>query len=108
MKNPWDIIPGTRSGDLYSNPTCPFNDEYIRRCEVNFGMSPEGARQHYETMQRVPLGYLFHGKIRPMDLPDYGKITGCKILEGEVYDLDGAPLPGYVLLVKPYESGARG
>lgn len=89
---------------LYKAPSGPFDAQYVRRCETNFGYSPEGARAHYETMKGVPPGYLYHRKTPRKYAGDYADL-GCLVVEGVVVkDGFGRDLPAHedwVLIVIP-------
>lgn len=93
---------------LYKAPTKPFDLEYARWCENNFGMGYRGAQTHYELMKLVPEGYKYHRKLPRAEAPSYlDVIPGALVIDGGVCTtLDGQPHPteeDWVLLVKPIQ-----
>lgn len=83
--------------DLYTKPEGPFNMNYARACEINFGMTFQAARMHHELMQNVPDGFSYHGKVpNDHDLSIYPR--QIVVIGNKVYNGDGNEIPGYVAI----------
>lgn len=101
-----------RTGSLFDRSQSPFritylnpgsegvcDQRFIELCRANFGYSPDGAKRHFELLQRLPEGYEYWGKVPRAYAEQLSQGDPSTIIvEGPVFDSDGEPVEGEVAL----------
>ena len=88
---------------MYINPgpEGKLDDEFTNLYEINFGGSAEGAKRHLELLQRIPEGYEYFGKVSKKDVAKRIQEGSAFIaIDGPVFNLDGKPVKGEVVLAR--------